>query len=63
VDDKHLVISGSTIEYVILAYLSPPTIILGLIGNFINLLVLLSKEMRSRSTLQISQTYRNTILN
>ncbi len=47
IDTRDLAITTSTLDYVILVYLMFPTIAFGILGNLINLVVLLSKEMRS----------------
>uniref|UniRef100_A0A0M3IM92 G_PROTEIN_RECEP_F1_2 domain-containing protein n=1 Tax=Ascaris lumbricoides TaxID=6252 RepID=A0A0M3IM92_ASCLU len=47
--ERHQLLSGSTLEMIVFTLLFPPICILGIAGNTLNLMVLLSSEMRSRA--------------
>uniref|UniRef100_A0A0N5AV37 G_PROTEIN_RECEP_F1_2 domain-containing protein n=1 Tax=Syphacia muris TaxID=451379 RepID=A0A0N5AV37_9BILA len=47
--DEERLLSGSKLEYYIFTIVFPPICLMGLAGNMLNLVVLLSKEMKSRA--------------
>lgn len=49
--ERHQILSGSVLEMIIFTLFFPPICIFGIVGNILNLMVLLSSQMKSRFAL------------
>ncbi|VDN60267.1 unnamed protein product [Dracunculus medinensis] len=47
--ERHQILSGSVLEMIIFTLFFPPICIFGIVGNILNLMVLLSSQMKSRA--------------